>query len=163
MASSTFAAVWVAAAALAVTAPAHVFAQPALRPAPDLTAGAAEVRAFLDGNGSPHPLCATADGRVVWAAVQDFYAGRGHRPVWLEGERLSPAGERLAALLRATAEEGLDPRHYDPAALAASSSEVLRASMAAEPVIRQAARWEVGMTAAFARLAADVGRGRVEP
>ena len=64
----------------------------------------AAVRALLDGHGSPQPLCATAEGRAIWTAVQAFYAARADQPVWFEGTALTPAGQRLVAALRAAGE-----------------------------------------------------------
>jgi murein L,D-transpeptidase YcbB/YkuD len=160
MASSILAAVRVAAVALAATA---VSAQ-----SPDVAASLnparpAPVRGFLDASGSPLPLCATAEGREIWSAVQAFYAARDDRPVWFDGDRLSPAGQRLVDVLRSVVDEGLDPSRYDPSRLAGAAPRVLQAAAGAEPSTRETASWEVGLTAALARYASDLARGGVDP
>ena len=161
MSSSIFAAFPAAAFVLAA---APLFAQPAESRAPTLIpVGAADVRALLDGHGSPQPLCATAEGRAIWTAVQAFYAARADEPVWFEGSALTPAGRRLVAALRASADEGLDPLRYEPVMLAGGAPRVLRASLAGDELVVQASALEVGLTAALARFAADLGRGRVDP
>lgn len=148
MASSIFAAVRVGALALAA---APLLAQSTDADAGRLTlVGPPAVRALLDASGSPQPLCATAEGREIWAAVQAFYAARDDQPVWLEGAELTPAGQRLVEALSAAADEGLDPRRYEPAGLAGASAP-------------EGAAWEVGLTAALARHASDLARGGVDP
>ena len=120
MASSIFSAGGVLALGLAATS---VFAQ-----VPDpgsLNPGApVAIRARLDASGSPQPLCATSDGRAVWASVQAFYAARGDQPLWIGDDGLTPAGRSLLAALRGVADEGLDPRRYDPAFLAGDPASV---------------------------------------
>jgi murein L,D-transpeptidase YcbB/YkuD len=161
MSSSSFAAFPAAAFVLAA---APLFAQPAEHRAPALIpVGAEDVRALLDGHGSPQPLCATAEGRAIWTAVQAFYAARADEPVWFEGSALTPAGRWLVAALRASADEGLDPLRYEPVMLAGGAPRVLRASLAGDGLVVQASALEVGLTAALARFAADLGRGRVDP
>jgi murein L,D-transpeptidase YcbB/YkuD len=161
MASFLSAAVRVGALALAA---APAFAQIAGPAAADLIpAGSAEVRAFLDASGSPQPLCATAEGRDLWAAVQELYAARGDRPAWIDGDRVTPAGQRLLAALAAAADEGLDPARYDPAAILPGGSGVLRVAVGGGPTPREAAVREVALMVALARYAADLGRGRVDP
>jgi len=161
MSSSIFAAFPAAAFVLAA---APLFAQPAENRAPTLIpVVAADVRALLDGHGSPQPLCATAEGRAIWTAVQDFYAARADEPVWFEGSALTPAGRWLVATLRASADEGLDPLRYEPVMLAGGAPRVLRASLAGDGLAVQASALEVGLTAALARFAADLGRGWIDP
>ena len=145
MASSVFAAVRVVALGLAATS---VFAQVT----DDVTVRAdpgspVAVRARLDASGSPQPLCATAEGRAIWAAVQAFYSARGDQPAWTSGAALTPAGQRLAAALREAADEGLDPRRYDPARLSGASDM---------------ASTEIGLTAALARYASDLTNGQFD-
>jgi L,D-transpeptidase YcbB len=123
----------------------------------------AAVGAWLDGNGSPQPLCATGDGRAIWTAVQAFYAARGDQPVWFEGSALTPAGRRLVEALRAAAADGLDPIRYEPVNLAGGVPRVLRASAGGDALVVQGASLEVGLTAALALYASDLGRGRVDP
>ncbi|HET6899970.1 MAG TPA: L,D-transpeptidase family protein, partial [Vicinamibacteria bacterium] len=145
MASSIFAAARVVALGLAATS---VFAQ-----VPDaVTAGSGSdapvaVRARLDASGSPQPLCATAEGRAIWAAVQAFYATRGDQPVWTSATALTPAGQRLVAALREAADEGLDTRRYEPALLAGAPDM---------------ASIEIGLTAALARHASDLANGEFD-
>ena len=143
MASSIFAALRVAAVAFAATS---AFAQlPDSSAAPLNSASPAAVRAWLDASGSPQPLCATADGRALWAAVQAFYAARGDQPVWTSGTTLTPAGRRLLDALGQVSDEGLDPARYEPTLLGGA-----------------AAAREVGLTAALALYASDLANGRVD-
>jgi L,D-transpeptidase YcbB len=143
MASSIFAALRVAAVAFAATS---VYAQLPDSSAARLSSdGPAAVRAWLDASGSPQPLCATAGGRAIWAAVQAFYAARGDQPVWTSGTTLTPAGQRLVDALGHVADEGLDPARYEPTL----------------PGDAAAAR-EVGLTAALALYASDLANGRVD-
>jgi murein L,D-transpeptidase YcbB/YkuD len=156
MASSIFVAAQVAGVVLAATS---AFAQipdsdPALNPA------APAIRALLDASGSPQPLCATADGRAIWAAVQAFYAGRGDQPAWTSGETLTPAGRELMDALAGVADEGLDPTRYDPAVLAGSPRVLTAATGAAE--VFDPASAEIGLTAGLARYASDLANGRVD-
>jgi murein L,D-transpeptidase YcbB/YkuD len=151
-------------AAACVLAAAPLFAQSAQDRSPALSPiSPAAVRALLDGHGSPQPLCATAEGRAIWTAVQAFYVARADEPVWFEGSALTPAGQRLVAALRASADEGLDPLRYEPVMLAGGTPRVLRASLAGDGLEVQASALEIGLTAALARYAADLGRGRVDP
>jgi len=143
MASSIFAALRVAAVAFAATS---VFAQ-----LPDSSAarlnsdGPAAVRAWLDASGSPQPLCGTAGGRAIWAAVQAFYAARGDQPVWTSGTTLTPEGRRLVDALGRVPDEGLDPARYEPTLLGDA-----------------AAAREIGLTAALALYASDLASGRFD-
>ena len=142
MSSSIFAAVRVVALGLAATS---VFAQvpdaDSVRLNPE---GAVAIRARLDASGSPQPLCATAEGRAIWEAVQAFYAARGDQPVWTSGSALTPAGQRLRDALAGVTDEGLDLIRYD-------------AEEAHDP-----ASVEIGLTASLARYAADLANGRLD-
>ena len=152
----------VVSAAAFVLAAAPLFAQPAEDRAQALTSvGAAAVRAFLDASGSPSPLCATADGRAIWSAVQAFYAARADQPAWLEGTALTPAGRRLVQTLQAAAAEGLDASRYEPVMLAGGGPRVQRASLGA--TTPDPAATEVGLTAGLARFASDLAQGEVDP
>jgi len=161
MASSISVVVRVGVLALAA---APVLAQVAGPSAADLISPlSAEVRAFLEASGSPRPLCATEAGRDLWAVVQDFYAARDDRPVWIDADGLTPAGHRLVATLAAAADEGLDPARYEPTAVLPGAPQVLRVAASAAPPAREAAVREVALTVALARYAADVGRGHADP
>jgi murein L,D-transpeptidase YcbB/YkuD len=158
MSSSIFAAVRVVALGLAATS---VFAQiPDVGPVGLSPDGPAAIRARLDASGSPQPLCATAEGRAIWDAVQAFYAARGDQPVWTSGAALTPAGQRLMGELGGVADEGLDPSLYDPGALA-GAPPVLRVAAGGEG-FRDPASVEIGLTAALARYASDLANGRVD-
>jgi murein L,D-transpeptidase YcbB/YkuD len=143
MASSIFAVVRVVAFGLAATS---VFAQvPDVGPVRLSPDGPAVIRARLDASGSPQPLCATADGRAIWAAVQAFYAARADQPAWTSGAALTPAGQRLMDALGGVADEGLDPSRYGPGEGFSDPASV-----------------EIGLTAALARYASDLANGRVD-
>lgn len=138
------------------------FAQPLdAPPSRPGTDGAAGVRAFLDANGSPQPLCATVDGQAIWSAVRAFYSARGDRPVWIDASGPTPAGRRLLALLESASDEGLDAARYE-AALVGGGPRVLRASSIAAPAAGLGAR-DVGLTAGLARFASDLAQGEVDP
>ena len=158
MPSSIFAAARVVALGLVATS---LFAQvpdaDSVRLNPE---GPAAIRARLDASGSPQPLCATAEGRAIWAAVQAFYAARADQPVWTAGAALTPAGQRLVDALGGVADEGLDPSRYD-AALLAGAPQVLRAAVGGEEA-RDVASVEIGLTAALARHASDLANGRID-
>jgi murein L,D-transpeptidase YcbB/YkuD len=92
---------------------------------------AAPIRAFLDGNGSPRPLCDTAEGCAVWAATQAFYAGREHRPAWLDPDgRPNRAGRRLGEVLLHAPADGLDAARLAVISADAPAPEDVRATVA---------------------------------
>ena len=160
MASSVLAAARLAAVVVAAS---PVFAAAAHGDPSDPGAPSAAVRWLLDASGSPQPLCATEEGRALWAAVRAFYEGRSDRPAWTDGPRLLPAGERLRAALGAAADEGLDPSRYDPRRVVGAAPRILEASLDEQAAARAAAAWEVGLTVALARYATDLARGQVDP
>jgi len=52
-----------------------------------------------------------------WAAVNRFYDARGNAPIWIENGALTERAERALAHLEDADQEGLDPAHYNAAAL----------------------------------------------
>lgn len=110
-----------------------------------------------------------SSGRHPWLARAAFAAERGNlvalyaadsgAPLWTGSARRREAFDALIAVLRAAAEKGLDPRDYEPEALATR-----RASAdAASPAAGDAAALDVGASIALLRFLSDVHRGRVDP
>lgn len=52
-----------------------------------------------------------------WAEVNRYYDARGDAPIWIENGALTKRAERALAHLASADQEGLDPAHYDAAAL----------------------------------------------
>jgi murein L,D-transpeptidase YcbB/YkuD len=66
-----------------------------------------------------------ADPPELLLAVHRFYEQRGLQPAWTDGTgRLTPAGERAAALLARAGEHGLRAQRYDVSAATAGEREV---------------------------------------
>jgi len=86
--------------------------------------------------------------------LPDLYAGRRFRPLWSEAERR----RELLALVRASAEEGLNPADYHLAVLQRHVEEI-----GAEPDPYGRADRDLLMTDALARLAHHLVYGKVEP
>jgi murein L,D-transpeptidase YcbB/YkuD len=113
-------------AALSVLLAAGVFGAPPAELSPS-----APVRAFLEGNGSPRPLCDTPEGLAVWAVTQAFYAGRDHRPAWLDPDgRPNRAGRRLGEVLLHAPKDGLDAAQLAVISTEAAAPEDVRATVA---------------------------------
>jgi L,D-transpeptidase YcbB len=160
MASSIRVAAFVAVVSLAALPGfAQTLAVPVSRPD---TEGAAAVRAFLDANGSPQPLCATAEGQALWAAVRAFYSARGGEPAWMAASGPTPAGRRLLGLLESAGDEGLDAARYAPTLLG-GAPRVLRTSSIAPADDSGLGASDVALTAALARFASDLAQGAVDP
>ena len=107
-------------------------------------------------------------GRVVAQAGQDptavrigdvggarrFYATRGDRPAWREGEAWSPQAKAAVTVLQSAGREGLDPRDY----LAPEA-----AALPSAPSPAQAAQSDFLLSAGLLRYIGDVRAGRVVP
>jgi len=85
-----------------------------------------------------------------WAALQTFYAGRAHAPLWLEGTRLSTRGRALVAAFARAETEGLDPSRYRVGPQSGRSAG-------------DAAALELTLSGSLLRYARDVRIGRVPP
>ncbi|WP_405228291.1 L,D-transpeptidase family protein [Lentisalinibacter sediminis] len=88
------------------------------------------------------------------ALLPDLYAARRFRPLWFEAERR----RELLALVRASADEGLNPADYHLAVLERHAAEI---GAEADPYGR--ADRDLLMTDALARLAHHLVYGKVEP
>ncbi len=122
-------------------------APPAL--ADDPTVGVREaLRARLAASGGT--VLVGDRERVVHPKLRPFYAARDFEPAW--GERAAA----LVPLLHASADDGLDPADYDPAAIEAL---LARGTLGAEA----AADLDLLSTDAFLALAEHLLRGRVDP
>jgi murein L,D-transpeptidase YcbB/YkuD len=52
--------------------------------------------------------------KSIRQALVAFYAARGFRPVWLDGNGLNDRARQLLRFLSQADRDGLDPRHYEP-------------------------------------------------
>ncbi|MBK1669456.1 hypothetical protein CKO28_15565 [Rhodovibrio sodomensis] len=90
---------------------------------------------------------------VAPATLREFYAARGHAPLWLNAG--IPRAGTLIDRLDAAAREGLRPADYHPAALRADLSGLVGAA--------ERAGLELRLSAQFLHYARDLSRGRVRP
>jgi murein L,D-transpeptidase YcbB/YkuD len=97
------------------------------------------------------PAAATAmSGVLLDPEIADFYRERGHRPLWVAGDRLRPAALRVAALIRSGESHGLDPARY-------GAAEIDRAISAARSGDRAAlAHAELLLTRGFTAFVRDL-------
>ncbi|CAN7353832.1 L,D-transpeptidase family protein [Phenylobacterium sp. LjRoot225] len=86
------------------------------------------------------------------AELAAFYAARGDRPLWTARGRLGPEADQLVALLRAAADDGLDPQAYRPDRLQAT----VRRAASGRPA--DLARAEIELSGALAAWGADLHR-----
>jgi len=82
--------------------------------------------------------------------LQQFYAGRDHRPLWMTAAGPRPAARAVLALLHGAARDGLDPADYRPEGLAV----MLEAARLGGPAER--ARAELALSAAYAAYLTDL-------
>ena len=93
-----------------------------------------------------------------------FYELRGYSPAWVLEGGLTPAGEELLGLFRASGLQGLEPRAYYPAELEALLADYHRISAADRAQrAREAARLDLALTTSFLRFARHTSVGRVDP
>jgi murein L,D-transpeptidase YcbB/YkuD len=109
------------------------------------------------GASSTHPIFPT---RETLAA---FYEGNGQQLAWCdEAGKLLPSSATLLDALRRAGEHGMDPEDY-----ALSRLDLLAASIGKGPfddaAVARLADFDLLMTAAFFRYAADLSTGRVHP
>jgi murein L,D-transpeptidase YcbB/YkuD len=79
-----------------------------------------------------------------------FYRARDDRPIWVRGWRMKPEAERLLEFVRASGDDGLDPRAYGVDELASA----LQAARSGRPA--DLARAELAASRAFAHWATDL-------
>lgn len=109
----------------------------------------AELRDHLERPAAATALRAHAAFSPV---LREFYARRGHRPLWLAERGLSAHGQALLAALSRAAEHGLDPATYGMPELAT------RAANRAAPD----ADLEVALTLAYLDYAGDLSSGVID-
>jgi murein L,D-transpeptidase YcbB/YkuD len=103
------------------------------------------------GEPAERPQRAAQAPVVLPAEIAEVYAARGHRPIWVGSNGVTPEGQRLLRRLATAAVEGLDPQRYGVAEI--------QAAMAAAPSDRAAlARADLLLTRAFAAYLADLDR-----
>lgn len=121
-----------------------------------------------DTGGMPaalqHALNAAGHPRMRWGDISDVrnllsrsYVMRSWRPLWSMNGRLTQPGRQVLAELDSARARGLDPADYDAAALDARADSLPALDVAA------AAEFDVMLSAATARHAHALSRGRVDP
>ncbi len=123
--------------------------------APDTAAVAAALRASID---APSLVGARwSDFGDVREGVRAAYEARGWTPLWLNGQKLTPAAEAVLHELRTAHYRGLAPADYDADQIRAFSDSV--------PVWGDAGvgRADAWLSVAVARYAMALDRGRIDP
>jgi murein L,D-transpeptidase YcbB/YkuD len=92
------------------------------------------------------------------SALTSLYAGRGNAPLWFDQARARPVVLSLLQEIEAAQARGLDPADYDAAELRGLIATAERAGDS-PPLLRA----DLALSATAARLAADLGRGRIDP
>ena len=113
--------------------------------------------AIYDVLSSPEPAA-----RVVQSerdAILAHYKSTGFSPVWLSQGQLAPRAAAVLKVLGAAADEGLDPQHYLPQALA--SFDPAAAVFPIDPMAQ--ARIDVGLTAMALKYARHMSGGQFDP
>ena len=114
-----------------------------------------------DESSAVTDLVGSGDGSVDAAA---FYELRGYSPAWVLEGGLTPAGEELLGLFRASVLQGLEPRAYYPPELAALLADYHEVSATDRSQrAREAARLDLALTTSFLRFARHMSVGRVDP
>lgn len=106
------------------------------------------------------PLLSRPVAAADLPSLKALYAADPAALFWFDGESPRRSVEGCLETLAHADRSGLDPADYGAAALAAGFA-ALRASP--RPSADDAARFDVGLTAAFMRLLGDVHQGRVDP
>jgi len=89
-------------------------------------------------------------------ALYRLYRARRFQPLWVERSGVRLAAGELLSLLRGSADEGLRPAAYTPAAIEAQLSAPI-------DDLVQLARLELRLTAALLRYLRDLHEGRIDP
>ncbi len=123
--------------------------------APDTAAVAAALRASID---APQLVGARwADFGDMRDGVRAAYEARGWTPLWLNGQKLTPAAEAVLYELKTARYRGLDPADYDAERIRAFSDSMRTLGDAG---IARADAW---LSVAVARYAMALDRGRIDP
>jgi murein L,D-transpeptidase YcbB/YkuD len=86
--------------------------------------------------------------------LRAFYAARGFRPLWVQGNILTPAADGFLAIAESAEHDGLDPRDYRPRSLASAIDKAREGSPKA------LAKAETLLSRTFANYVRDVRRPR---
>lgn len=121
-----------AAALAAISSPALAASQPL----PEMSSIAAEVRSEVGGK------------------LKSFYKARNYWPLWIEKGELSPAADRLIALVESADVDGLDPDDYNPERLRRAVDEARTGSPEA------LAKAELRLSSTLAEYARDLAGAR---
>ncbi|MDZ7714473.1 MAG: L,D-transpeptidase family protein [Rhodovibrio sp.] len=136
--------------AAVLSAPQAGAAQPSAPEAPALQAPALQAPALEARLAGELPDLPRG---VAPQTLRDFYAARGHAPLWLNAG--VPRAQTLLDRLEAAGREGLRPVDYRPAALRADLPGL------SDPAAR--AGLELRLSAQFLHYARDLSQGRVRP
>jgi murein L,D-transpeptidase YcbB/YkuD len=98
--------------------------------------------------------------RARWKLVQAIYAGDGHAPRWLEGEKPNDRALALAEAICRAEGEALRLRDYDVAGLRGALE---RAYLDGETTAEEIAEVELRLTGLFVEYASDLAAGRLDP
>ena len=128
---------------------------------PEPEAANAELRGFLESQGSP-AFAADDRGAELWRVLQAFYWNRGYRPAWVRDGRLTPGAQGLLRAVAGAEREGLSPDRYEPRALLGAAPQVVNATVSPDGGARLA-RMDAAVTYAFLRYASDLATGSVDP
>jgi murein L,D-transpeptidase YcbB/YkuD len=141
---------------LAVAVAGLVLAAPPAARAADATPAA--IRAVVESG--VHPWLRRGALREFQPTVRAIYEGGSWKPLWLEGGEPTEEAKEVITHLGAAAVWGLDPVDYDADRL---QWEAERLQTKPRPTDAEAGSFDVGMTVASMRYAAEAYLGRVDP
>ena len=104
-----------------------------------------------------------AEASANWSLVRSFYKKRNYKPAWTDGRGAEAQAEQLAEAVAHSGRDGLSPRDYDQAELAASIRKLKTNPLADSPPAAELAELDVRATFTYFRLANHLLNGRVSP
>jgi murein L,D-transpeptidase YcbB/YkuD len=99
----------------------------------------------------------------VWADVQKFYEGRGHKLAWSTEEGPVDRAHSAVDTLGAAEAHGLDPAEYHKAELAAKLSELAVEAERTPARAKELAQFDLRVTSELLELGRHVASGRLKP
>lgn len=109
---------------------------------------------------------AVGDTLHVSQATIDFYRKRRWRPVWSEDDKLNDQGKKLAAVLRQTDRDGLNPLRYRYDVTHKMITAFERegdGELSEQDEAKYGAELDLMLTEGFTRYALDLARGTLDP
>jgi len=119
---------------------------------------AAAIRAVVESG--VHPWLHQSALREFQPTVRAIYEGESWKPIWLDDDEPTDEAKEVIAHLTAAAVWGLEPKDYDADRLQWESE---RLQTKPRPTDAEAGNFDVGMTVAVMRYAAEAYLGRVDP